>query len=79
MIKWCFVLLLALTLTGCQDYKPTEPAPPVDPPEDSIESNPLNNAYFGDTHAHTIFSFDAYLFATRRTPDDAYIFGRGVR
>ena len=42
-----------------------------------VASNPLRNAYFGDTHVHTVFSMDAYMFGTRRTPDDAYLFGQG--
>ena len=42
-----------------------------------IEVNPNKNAYFGDTHIHTVLSFDAYLFGTRRTPDDAYDFAKG--
>ena len=32
---------------------------------------------FGETHIHTAYSFDAYLFNTRATPDDAYNFGKG--
>ncbi len=32
---------------------------------------------FGETHIHTAYSFDAYLFNTRATPDDAYEFGKG--
>ncbi len=43
-----------------------------------IASNPLRNAYFGDLHVHTKFSFDAFLFGTRRTPDDAYEFAKGA-
>jgi uncharacterized protein DUF3604 len=39
--------------------------------------NPFKNAYFGDTHIHTILSFDAYLMGTRGTPDDAYEFAKG--
>ncbi|HAK51829.1 MAG TPA: hypothetical protein DCM54_08000 [Gammaproteobacteria bacterium] len=70
-------LLVSLTLAGCQDDRPSSPAVTANPPEDSIDSNPHRNAYFGDTHVHTIFSMDAYMFLTRRTPDDAYIFGKG--
>ncbi len=45
--------------------------------EPVIEVNPNKNAYFGDTHVHTILSFDAYIMGTRRTPDDAYEFAKG--
>jgi len=32
---------------------------------------------WGDAHLHTTFSFDAGLFGTRLTPDDAFRFARG--
>jgi hypothetical protein len=35
------------------------------------------NAYFGDLHVHTRFSFDAYIFNVRATPDDAYNYAKG--
>jgi hypothetical protein len=42
-----------------------------------VASNPTKVAYFGDLHVHTELSFDAYLFGTRRTPNDAYEFAKG--
>ncbi|MFZ1295330.1 MAG: DUF3604 domain-containing protein, partial [Pseudomonadales bacterium] len=48
----------------------TEPAPVVD-------SNPLRNAYFGETHLHTAYSLDAYIGGARLTPADAYRFAKG--
>jgi hypothetical protein len=32
---------------------------------------------FGETHIHTAYSLDAYMFSTRATPDDAYEFAKG--
>lgn len=42
-----------------------------------IKSNPLREAYFGETHMHTAYSLDAYIGGTRLTPDDAYRFAKG--
>jgi hypothetical protein len=35
------------------------------------------NAYFGDLHIHTAFSYDARPFGTETTPADAYRFAKG--
>jgi len=39
--------------------------------------NAQRNAYFGDLHVHTSYSFDAYIFNVRATPDDAYRYAKG--
>ncbi len=41
--------------------------------------DPLKQPFFGDTHIHTAYSFDANAQNTRNTPDDAYRFAKGER
>ncbi|MFA4901717.1 MAG: DUF3604 domain-containing protein [Desulfobaccales bacterium] len=42
------------------------------------DKNPLKEAYFGETHVHTGWSFDAYLFGNNLTgPEDAYKYALG--
>ncbi|MDL2410076.1 DUF3604 domain-containing protein [Rhizobium calliandrae] len=42
------------------------------------EANPLRDAYFGETHVHTSYSLDAWLFGNRMTdPGDAYKYFKG--
>ena len=41
--------------------------------EDAIQRKP----FFGELHIHTGWSFDAYAFGVRSTPDDAYNFAKG--
>ena len=65
------------------DVVPTD-AQPVDggvkdaAPVTCADRNPLKNPYFGDLHAHTSYSFDAFTFETRNTPFDAYAFAKGM-
>jgi len=65
---------------------PDAPPDPIDAAPDAAiaaptcpDFNPLKNAYFGDLHTHTAFSYDAYTFETRATPMDAYAFAKGMR
>ncbi|WP_057831819.1 DUF3604 domain-containing protein [Colwellia sp. TT2012] len=45
--------------------------------EDNAPSNPLKNAYFGETHMHTKFSLDAYIGGNRMSPLDSLQFAQG--
>ena len=53
----------------------------LDMPADVIIGDPNanadRNAYFGDLHVHTDYSFDAYSFGTVATPYDAYRYAQG--
>jgi len=46
-------------------------------PDSKPHVNTERNAYFGDLHVHTMYSFDAYAFGTLATPYDAYRFAKG--
>jgi len=75
-------LLFSTTLGGCTKESRTDQTISVNAAAAlssaaNIAVNPLRQAYFGDLHVHTGNSFDAYVFGTRRTPDEAYLFAKG--
>jgi hypothetical protein len=44
----------------------------------SAQGTPDRKAFFGETHVHTSWSFDAYIFGNHLTgPDDAYKYAKG--
>lgn len=71
-----------LVLAGCGETStapaaPAEPAPESTAMPSNVTVHPNKEAFFGDLHVHTNLSFDAFLFGTRRTPEDAYVFAKG--
>ena len=80
MKKLAYIALMGVAMAGCSSTDPEiAPGESADFTEtiESVERTSTKNAYFGDLHVHTRNSFDAYIFATRRTPDDAYRFAKG--
>ena len=75
LVVAALAVVAGLTTTACAPDG-AEPVAETEPP--AIDVNPTRNAYFGDLHIHTGYSFDAFLmFATKTTPDDAYRFAKG--
>ena len=80
------LLPLLFGLSACSDdtlqLEATEPAAPPSPQLSTegsagIGLNPNRNVYFGDTHVHTAYSFDAYLLGDTLGPDGAYRYAKG--
>ena len=56
----------------------SQPVQTADPaPTRTAGYSSERNAYFGDLHVHTMYSFDAFIFGTTSSPDDAYEFAKG--
>ena len=79
-ISACMVII-SLFIVGCsdssqqtKDFKIKDSESVQGPTKDYSENK---NVYFGDTHVHTKYSFDAYIFGTTKSPDDAYRYAKG--
>jgi len=80
------LLLVSVLAGGCSREAPAPAAPatsaateaPASPAApDRPAANPERNAYFGDVHVHTGWSFDAFTNGSRATPTDAYAWAQG--
>ena len=64
--------------TGSADKERLGKGFPSKPPYSPyVGRNYPTRPFFGDTHLHTSFSFDAGAFGARLTPRDAYLFAKG--
>lgn len=79
MLRYVVALLVFPSLVTATTA-PAAPARPYDVTEDRAacaDYDPLRRPFFGDTHVHTAYSFDARGQDTRNTPRDAYRFAKG--
>jgi len=81
-----FAVLIAVlsAVVGCSKPPPQEPKQEAAAKPASTASttsrppaNPDRNAYFGNVHVHTGWSFDAFTNGSRTTPADAYAWAQG--
>ncbi|MCH8034036.1 MAG: DUF3604 domain-containing protein [Bacteroidetes bacterium] len=80
-IKLIIFGMMLFILNACDqssdktDYSDNNQEPTTN--ENKVESNSLNNLYWGDTHLHTDLSMDAGAFGNRIGMDEAYRFALG--
>ena len=78
LVQVCTVATAALCFAACsQDQAAESDATTRSSSAERPAPNPLRNAYFGDVHVHTKYSYDAFLFGTTSGPDDAYHYAKG--
>ena len=73
------ILILCLMLLGCAAEGPSDSAMSADTSGQTAGAPADRQAFYGDLHVHTAYSFDASAQDTRNTPYDAYRFARGGR
>ena len=79
-ILYLTILCLGFGLSSCdhsRDSSSTSNVSSADTDDLTVTRNADKNAYFGDLHVHTSWSFDAFIYNVRTDPDDAYAFAKG--
>jgi hypothetical protein len=71
------VALVAATTVAAQHRLPPKPAKPDREYSPNLGADYPDNVYFGDTHLHTSYSYDAGMIGNTLGPDEAYRYARG--
>jgi len=76
---YLLLVAVAVALGACgQPQSTQEAAPESAPAAPAAEADAATtNLYWGDTHLHTEYSFDAGSFGNRLGPEEAYVFAKG--
>lgn len=81
MLRITTLLFALILIISCKtDKKENTGTMNEESPESAtrpVMENPLKNAYFGNLHVHTKWSFDAYINAAATGPEEAYKWAQG--
>lgn len=72
-------LVLVAFFSSSVEGAPERPYGITEERAECADFDPLRRPFFGDTHVHTAYSFDARGQDTRNTPRDAYRFAKGEK
>jgi len=79
-ILYSWILCFSFFVVSCGEQASDDSSSAQSTSESShpnVDRNADKNAYFGDLHVHTSWSFDAFIYNVRTDPDDAYAFAKG--
>ena len=78
ILKLVSFVIVIMTVNGCGKSSETaDHSSDNNVAASEIETNPIHDVYWGDTHLHTDLSMDAGAFGNRIGMDEAYRFARG--
>ena len=77
IIPFAFALILIISCKTEPKAESTDASDTAAADTTSVASNPTKDAYFGNLHIHTSWSFDGYTNGCLTTPDDAYRWAKG--
>ncbi|NMM48276.1 DUF3604 domain-containing protein [Marinigracilibium pacificum] len=79
-ISYYLIVMSFIIMTSCSGNKESEETAQTTEEAtvaNEIKSNPLKDAYFGNVHIHTSYSFDGYTNKCPTNPEDAYRWAKG--
>ncbi|MFO1519642.1 MAG: DUF3604 domain-containing protein [bacterium] len=75
--RFLFFFLVSPFFVSACNHSSSPPFTVTEQREACSNYQPLRQPFFGETHVHTSFSFDAYVLSTRNDPFAAYRFAKG--